>query len=97
MPEPFSMQHVQDQMLLDIPELLEATNKISDFWKSTSIESVSADALVSMDEVTKYYCEEPWLMESTPVTRTNHAGTTAAPSSGMKLGIPIAYCRPYYS
>ncbi|XP_024394982.1 tRNase Z TRZ3, mitochondrial isoform X2 [Physcomitrium patens] len=72
-PEPFSMQHVQDQMLLDIPELLEATNKISDFWKSTSIESVSADALVSMDEVTKYYCEEPWLMESTPVTRTNHA------------------------
>ena len=84
-PEPFSMNYVQEQLLIDIPELNEASKKILDRWNPISIDSINADASMGKDEDMKYYCEEPWLME----TITSHADVTAASKSGMKLNCVI--------
>lgn len=62
-PEPFSMQKIQEQLVKDIPELLGASSKISDLWNTTSTN-------VKSEEDVRYYCEEPWLMETLPVTNT---------------------------
>lgn len=86
MPEPFSMNTVQEQLLIDIPELHGATKKISDLWNLKSIEAVTEDVSTRKDEDMKYYCEEPWLMETIPLTSRSHADVTAVSSSGMKLG-----------
>lgn len=86
-PEPFSMQKIQEQLVIDIPELLGASKKILDLWNSTPIESTTADASMGEDEDVKYYCEEPWLMETIPVTNASHADTTPASSSGMNLSM----------
>lgn len=74
------MQKIQEQLVIDIPELLGASKKISDLWNGTPIESAPADSSMDKDEDMKYYCEEPWLMETLPVPNR----TPAASSSGME-------------
>ncbi|KAG0614312.1 hypothetical protein M758_6G167300 [Ceratodon purpureus] len=78
-PEPFSMNEIQEKLLIDIPELNGATKKLSDLWNPTSSVAINADASTGKDEDTRYYCEEPWLMET--LTSTSHADVTAASSS----------------
>jgi hypothetical protein len=83
------MNEIQEKLLIDIPELHEATNRISNLWNPKSSVAINADASMGKDEDMKYYCEEPWLMETIPHTSTSDAGNTAASSSGRKLGCVV--------